>query len=144
LLIGDNRRNMRKKGSIKMRLFLFLFFAISFGVLVSWISRFYYTSKENIETELKRTDCSGYSFDVRNIDYSNNNLVFEIVNDGYASESLESVTVEGIDKTMTYRLPDKLTSQKSAHVQIRGITLNNSFDVSVNNCTSTKKQVRTR
>ncbi|MBT4351930.1 hypothetical protein HOD20_05355 [archaeon] len=123
-----------KKGNVKLKILFFFVFFVSFILLASWVTKFYYQSTEIIDEDLKRTSCQQYDFEIKEIKYENKNLIFEIRNNKLTSEKIDIINILSGEGLVSQKQDTPIEVSDSKFIQIKDIELQDSVTIYIQNC----------
>jgi len=124
-----------KKKYSKVKIFLFLIFALFSLILITSIVRIMqdlFTGISEKNSELKCNDLR-YSIDKQSIVYSKDNLAFELMNMDY-DINISKITVLTGFGDYEYIPEKEVVAGKSAFVRLENVTLEKGFKVKINSC----------
>lgn len=125
---------MHKKGNVKLKILFFFVFFTAFIFLAAWLARFYISSKEKIDEGLEESRCINYDFEIKEIQYENNRLIFEIINNKLINEPISTVQIVVREGTINYSLDKELNVGESSFVDINDVEIEDSITIYVQDC----------
>ena len=130
----------QEKSSNKVKIFLFLIFAILMVAFLSFTLRIFRDLFVNIASKNEEMKCNNFNYIVNEQDYSNNRLVIDLMSQSYDSNITKLTLIpDNSDKEYTKVLENPLAGGGSASIIIEDIRIERGFYTYVENCDEMKK-----